>query len=108
MSRLSDIGEDALVERLVRLVPVGDAAEGPGDDCAVVDEGGERLELLKTDGMVEGVHFLKGADAKAVGWKAVARVILVLRRLRHVRARKLLIYLSCTHWVVPLMCNDIK
>ena len=75
MSRLSDIGEDALVERLVRLVPVGDAAEGPGDDCAVVDEGGERLELLKTDGMVEGVHFLKGADAKAVGWKAVARVV---------------------------------
>ncbi len=75
MSRLADIGEDALVERLVRLVPVGEAAEGPGDDCAVVDDGGERLTLLKTDGMVEGIHFLKGADAKAVGWKAVARVV---------------------------------
>jgi len=75
MSRLSDIGEDALVERLVRLVPTGEAAEGPGDDCAVVDNGGERLALLKTDGMVEGVHFLKGADARAVGWKALARVI---------------------------------
>lgn len=75
MSTLSDIGEDALIERLVRLVPAGDAAEGPGDDCAVVDGGGERLVLLKTDGMVEGVHFVKGADAKAVGWKAVARVI---------------------------------
>ena len=75
MSRLADIGEDALIERLVALVPVCGAAEGPGDDCAVVDEGGERLLLLKTDGMVEGVHFLKGADAGAVGWKAVARVV---------------------------------
>lgn len=75
MTGLSEIGEDALIERLVRLVPKGEAAQGPGDDCAVVDEGGERLGLLKTDGMVEGVHFLKGADPKAVGWKAVARVI---------------------------------
>ena len=75
MSRLADIGEDALIERLVALVPVCGAAGGPGDDCAVVDEGGERLLLLKTDGMVEGVHFLKGADAGAVGWKAVARVV---------------------------------
>jgi thiamine-monophosphate kinase len=75
MRRLSEIGEDALIERLIRLVPKCEAAEGPGDDCAVVDDGGERLALLKTDGMVEGVHFLKGAEAKAVGWKAVARVV---------------------------------
>lgn len=75
MRRLSEIGEDALIRRLVSLVPKGEAADGPGDDCAVVDNGGERLTLLKTDGMVEGVHFLKTADAEAVGWKAVARVV---------------------------------
>ncbi|MGJ8644188.1 MAG: thiamine-phosphate kinase [Luteolibacter sp.] len=75
MNRLSDIGEDELIRRLVALVPTGESVEGPGDDCAVVDKGGERLELLKTDALVEGVHFLKDANARAVGWKAVARVI---------------------------------
>jgi thiamine-monophosphate kinase len=59
----------------VSLAPTGNAGEGPGDDCAVVDEGGEMLRLLKTDALVEGVHFLRNADPKAVGWKAVARVI---------------------------------
>jgi thiamine-monophosphate kinase len=74
MSTLADIGEDALIARLVSLAPTGEAGEGPGDDCAVVDEGGERLRLLKTDALVEGVHFLRDAEARAVGWKAVARV----------------------------------
>jgi len=75
MRTLADIGEDALIARLVSLAPTGNAGEGPGDDCAVVDEGGEMLRLLKTDALVEGVHFLRNADPKAVGWKAVARVI---------------------------------
>lgn len=75
MRTLADIGEDALIERLVRLAPGLGGSDGPGDDCAVVDEGGEMLRLLKTDALVEGVHFLKSADPEAVGWKAVARVI---------------------------------
>lgn len=75
MMRLSDIGEDELIRRLVACVPSGEFAEGPGDDCAVVDHGGARLELLKTDGLVEGVHFLAGAEPGGVGWKAIARVI---------------------------------
>lgn len=75
MITLADIGEDALIARLVSLAPTGEAGEGPGDDCAVVDEGGEMLRLLKTDALVEGVHFLRDADPKAVGWKAVARVM---------------------------------
>ncbi len=75
MKTLADIGEDALIARLVALAPAGEAGEGPGDDCAVVDEGGEMLMLLKTDALVEGVHFLREADARAVGWKAVARVM---------------------------------
>lgn len=75
MRTLADIGEDALIARLVCLVPTGEAGEGPGDDCAVVDEGGGMLRLLKTDALVEGVHFLRDADPKQVGWKAVARVL---------------------------------
>jgi len=75
MKKLGEIGEDALIERLVALVPTGESAEGPGDDCAVVDEGGEILLLLKTDALVEGVHFLREADPEQVGWKAVARVV---------------------------------
>ncbi len=78
MSQLSDIGEDALIERLIRLVPCDpQPAAGPGDDCAVVDPGPESptLLLLKTDALVCHVHFLPETPARAVGWKAVARVV---------------------------------
>lgn len=78
MTTLRDIGEDALIERLVALVPVAaDPAAGPGDDCAVIDPGacsGELL-LLKTDAMAGGVHFRMDAPPRAVGWKAIARVV---------------------------------
>jgi thiamine-monophosphate kinase len=42
------------------------------DDCAVVRSGRELL-LLKTDCVVEGIHFAKRDDAVAVGWKAMMR-----------------------------------
>lgn len=75
MNRLDGMGEDALIARLVGLVPTGAGLEGPGDDCAVADEGGAHLRLLKTDALVEGVHFVRGENARRVGWKAVARVV---------------------------------
>ncbi|MBT8035946.1 MAG: thiamine-phosphate kinase [Verrucomicrobiae bacterium] len=81
MKRLSDIGEDSLIERLVhRLDRGGESGDrvvvGPGDDCAVVDVGRPGLyQLLKTDSLVEGVHYLAETPAAKVGWKAVARVI---------------------------------
>jgi len=74
---LSDIGEDALIRRLVGgLDQGGNVVVGPGDDCAVIDIGkrGE-FQLLKTDALVEGVHYLPEAPAEQVGWKAVARVL---------------------------------
>lgn len=77
MAYLSDFGEDALVARLTRLLtPGADLLVGPGDDCAVV-RGSRRGEvgLLKTDALVEGVHYAPDAPAKKVGWKAVARVL---------------------------------
>ena len=77
MKTLRDIGEDALIERLVKLVPHGpDAASGPGDDCAVIDQGSPTLLLLKTDALVEHVHFLPDAPARSVGWKALCAMAL--------------------------------
>jgi len=75
---LRDIGEDALIERLIALVPRSpDPAAGPGDDCAVIDPGphSPNLLLLKTDALVAGIHFLPDAPPRAVGWKSVARVV---------------------------------
>lgn len=78
MTTLRDIGEDALIARLVALVPRDpEPAAGPGDDCAVIDPGPmhDTLRLLKTDALVGGIHFLPDAPARAVGWKAAARVV---------------------------------
>lgn len=76
MTTLRDIGEDALIERLVRLVPRSASdAGGPGDDCAVLDTRSANIQLLKTDALVEHIHFLPDASPRAVGWKSVARVI---------------------------------
>ncbi len=78
MKSLRDIGEDALIHRLIRLVPLDPSPlAGPGDDCAVIDPGpgSAMLQLLKTDAMVAGIHFLPDTPARAVGWKAAARVV---------------------------------
>lgn len=78
MNTLRDIGEDALIARVTALVPLPEGpAAGPGDDCAVVDPGpqADTLELLKTDALVGGVHFLPETPPVAVGWKSVARVV---------------------------------
>lgn len=78
MKTLRDIGEDALIQRLIDLLPRdSSAAAGPGDDCAVIDPGphSPTLQLLKTDALVANVHYLPESPPRAVGWKSVARVI---------------------------------
>ncbi|MFN2622531.1 MAG: thiamine-phosphate kinase [Chthoniobacterales bacterium] len=73
--RLRDVGEDRLLEQLLsklrsRPVVVLDA----GDDCALVESGKRGvLDVLKTDCLVEGIHFAKNARPERVGWKAMAR-----------------------------------
>jgi thiamine-monophosphate kinase len=77
MQTLADIGEDALIRKLTKAMHHGaDVIVGPGDDCAIVraPKGGRRL-VLKTDTVVEGVHFTAETPAKLVGRKAMARVI---------------------------------
>lgn len=79
MSLPSDFGEDGLVAALLALVPAasrhGSVRVGAGeDDCAVVRGPGRGFwQLLKTDCVIEGVHFLPDTDPARVGWKALCR-----------------------------------
>jgi thiamine-monophosphate kinase len=73
--KLREIGEDAVVEAITRELRFDGRVEiGPGDDCALV-RFGQNLQLLKTDCVVEGIHFLPETPGGAVGWKALCRVI---------------------------------
>ena len=73
--KLHALGEDRLLAQLLlKFAARKNIIAGAGDDCAVVAApGGGNLLLLKTDCVVEGVHFETGADAVAIGWKALAR-----------------------------------
>ena len=72
---LRQLGEDRLIEKFVSQLPKGQGViAGAGDDCAVVRISGEdNLLLLKTDCVIEGVHFLRKSPPIAVGWKAMMR-----------------------------------
>jgi thiamine-monophosphate kinase len=75
--KLAGMGEDALVARLLRALPAGtDVIRGPGDDCAVIGTPRAKTwRLLKTDCVIESVHFLPDDDPEKIGWKALARTI---------------------------------
>lgn len=73
---VKDLGEDGLVRAICEKLPGGERVLiGPGDDCAVISGAGKEDFLLKTDAVVEGVHYLKETEPERVGWKAVARVL---------------------------------
>jgi thiamine-monophosphate kinase len=73
--KLREIGEDRMLGRLLPGLPLAKAVvNGPGDDCAVVENPGRgNFLVLKTDCVVAGVHFLPMANALDVGWKAMMR-----------------------------------
>ncbi len=73
--KLAGYGEDRLVRELTRRLARGaNVRVGIGDDCAAIGaRSATRWQLLKTDCIIEGVHFLKNASARKVGWKALAR-----------------------------------
>ena len=77
MPTVSEFGEDRLVAALLAQLPAGGGRgvlAGAGDDCAVVRPvGAKHWELLKTDCVIEGVHFSKDTPPLAVGWKALCR-----------------------------------
>src|SRR4051812_6080656 len=73
--RLRDVGEDRLLEQILPRLPRNSGVIlGAGDDCAIVEPGkGGLLNVLKTDCLVEGVHFSRTTKASLIGWKAMAR-----------------------------------
>jgi thiamine-monophosphate kinase len=75
--QLRDLGEDAVIRALTRKLPLGrDVRAGVGDDCAVIGSPAARnWTLLKTDAVVEGIHFDIRAEPRRVGWKAVCRAV---------------------------------
>jgi thiamine-monophosphate kinase len=75
--KLRELGEDRLIARLIRGLALGDDVRvGAGDDCAVIGAPrAARWELLKTDAVVEGVHFEPGEKMERVGWKALCRAL---------------------------------
>lgn len=78
INAISRIGEVALLKRICRRLPLrGDVIIGAGDDCAVVRGGpADKFDyLLKSDGVVEGVHFTMRTPEKLIGRKALGRVL---------------------------------
>ena len=75
--KVSSLGEDAVVAALTRGLPCGeDVRLGAGDDCAVIGGARDRMwQLLKTDCVVEDVHFLATEKPARIGWKALCRAV---------------------------------
>lgn len=72
---VADLGEHALIERIrARVPPSPDFVSiGIGDDAAVVEPMRNGLDVITTDCLVEGVHFVRALAAAAdIGHKALA------------------------------------
>jgi thiamine-monophosphate kinase len=71
------LGEDRLLDQILLALPHGKGTKvfaGARDDCAVVENPcGNKHLVLKTDCVVQGVHFGRRTTASDVGWKAMMR-----------------------------------
>ena len=75
---LSQLGESAVLLRMLRQVTAPareDLLLGPGDDCAIARRDAQWDTLLKTDALVEGVHFTPDTPPRLIGRKALARAV---------------------------------
>ncbi|HEY5621029.1 MAG TPA: thiamine-phosphate kinase [Pontiella sp.] len=77
MTTLGDIGEHEAIRRLTAMLPGHpDLATGPGDDCAVVRlPSGAVDQVITTDPLIEGIHFLSNEIPERIGNKAAGRVL---------------------------------
>lgn len=76
MTPVSHTSEDDLIFLLTQdIVTLPEILTGIGDDCAVIKKDTHHHTLLKTDTIVEHIHFTQEAEPERIGWKAAARVI---------------------------------
>jgi thiamine-monophosphate kinase len=73
--KLRRLGEDGLLARLLPSLPSSKGViAGAGDDCAIVEApSAKNFLVLKTDCVVEKIHFTTATDPVALGWKAMMR-----------------------------------
>jgi thiamine-monophosphate kinase len=74
-STVADVGERGVIARIEARIPPAPAwmLVGVGDDAAVLQPPRGALEVLTTDGLVEGVHFdQRFSRPFDIGWKALA------------------------------------
>jgi thiamine-monophosphate kinase len=73
--KLREVGEDRLLAQLIpKLSRNSSVVVGAGDDCAVVrSPERDNVQLLKSDCVVEGIHFIATSPPASIGWKAMAR-----------------------------------
>jgi thiamine-monophosphate kinase len=71
------MNEFELIAKLIpKLATNSNVVSGAGDDCAVLDLGiPNKKVLLKTDAVVEGIHFTQDTAPERIGRKALARVL---------------------------------
>jgi thiamine-monophosphate kinase len=69
------LGENRLLQQILLDSPRGRKLHAhAADDCAVFETpGADKHLVLKTDCVVEGVHFMRKTNALDVGWKAMMR-----------------------------------
>lgn len=72
-TELSQLGEFGLIKHLTQNIELKNPSsiKGVGDDAAVIDYGGEKMSVVSTDMLVEGIHFdLSYVPLKHLGYKA--------------------------------------
>ena len=75
MTEVSDLGEHALLARILARLPRPSSSVlvGPGDDAAVLATARNQRLVITTDAVVEGVHFSRAYSTPAdIGHKALA------------------------------------
>ena len=76
---LKDLGEAGIIQliqgKVSQKLP-SYVKKGIGDDCAVLETSGDRVLLVTTDTLIEGIHFTDQTfSPEALGWKALAASI---------------------------------
>src|SRR6476620_11040989 len=75
--KLGALGEGRLLNQILLHLPRvkgGKVFAGSADDCAIVEiPESEKYLVLKTDCVVERVHFVRGTNPSDVGWHAMMR-----------------------------------